>query len=67
MNGSQKIADRIAASANTNANPECALCGTTEGLRIKCDGGGYTTPEYVCEDCFTGTDDGPSFDDLPEA
>ena len=52
--------------------PECPHCGATEGLRIKCDGGefafGYRIApvEYTCEGCFTGTDDGPSFDDLPE-
>lgn len=46
--------------------PECAYCGATEGLRVKCDGGGYIAPEYTCEDCFTGTDTGPCFDDLKE-
>jgi hypothetical protein len=47
--------------------PECPYCGATDGLRMKCDGGGYVAPEYTCEGCFTGTDDGPNFDDLPEA
>jgi predicted RNA-binding Zn-ribbon protein involved in translation (DUF1610 family) len=46
---------------------QCPYCGDTEGLRLKCDGGGYAAPEYTCEACFTGTDDGPCFDDLPSA
>jgi hypothetical protein len=52
---------------NTTATtePECPYCGATDGLRMKCDGGGYVAPEYTCGDCFTGTDDGPCFDDLP--
>jgi hypothetical protein len=44
--------------------PECPYCGTTVGLRMSCDGGGYIAPEYTCETCFMGTDDGPCFDDL---
>lgn len=48
------------------AAPECLYCGATDGLRVKCDGGGYIAPEYICADCFTGTDTGPCFDDLPE-
>lgn len=46
--------------------PECPYCGATNGLRVKNIGYGPTGPEFTCEDCFTGTDDGPSFDDLPE-
>lgn len=42
----------------------CPYCGTTEGLRVKCEGYGPVAPEYTCEACFTGTDTGPSFDDL---
>ena len=54
-----------------HSKPECPYCGITEGLRIKSDGGLSTfgfllmPPEYTCEDCFAGTDDGPCFDDLP--
>jgi hypothetical protein len=48
-----------------NAKPECPYCGAADRLRVKCDGGGYVAPEFTCEDCFTGTDTGPSFDDLP--
>lgn len=44
---------------------ECPYCGATEGLRIKCGGGGFESPEYTCEACFIGIDTGPSFDDLP--
>jgi hypothetical protein len=44
--------------------PECPYCGATENLRvIRCDG--YIPDEYICADCFTGTDTGPCFDDLP--
>lgn len=45
----------------------CVFCGKTEGLRQIHDGGGYVPPEYICEGCFTPTDTGPCFDDLPEA
>lgn len=48
-------------------NPECAYCGTTEGLRQCHDGGGYIKPDFICEGCFTPQDDGPCFDDLPPA
>jgi len=47
--------------------PVCAYCDQTEGLRQYHDGGGYIEQDYICEDCFTGTDTGPSFDDLPLA
>lgn len=46
------------------ALPNCPYCGTTEGLRVKSDGGGFEAPEFTCEVCFTPTDDGPCFDDL---
>ena len=49
---------------------ECAYCGTTNGLRIHHEPlpgwGERYEADYVCEDCFTGTDTGPCFDDLPE-
>lgn len=44
--------------------PMCPYCGAYEGLRMIHDGGGYIEPEFVCEDCFTPSDDGPCFDDL---
>jgi hypothetical protein len=44
--------------------PECPYCGADEGLRVKCAGYGDVAPEYTCEACFTGSDDGPCFDDL---
>ncbi len=56
---------------NTERKPRCPYCGETTGLRMKHDGGmsafGFRImdPEYSCEDCFTGTDTGPCFDDLP--
>lgn len=56
----------IPASISDSGVPECPYCGATEGLRVKCDGGGYIAPEYTCADCFTGQDDGPTFDDLLE-
>jgi hypothetical protein len=49
------------------ANRECAYCGTTEGLRIAgtdCNG---RPDDFICAACFTGTDTGPCFDDLPVA
>lgn len=53
------------ADNSEQAKPACPYCGTTEGLRVKCDGSGYIAPEYTCEGCFTATDTGPCFDDLP--
>lgn len=47
--------------------PSCSYCETTVGLRVRCSGGGYIAPEYTCEGCFMPRDDGPCFDDLPEA
>lgn len=47
--------------------PECSYCDRTDGLRLHHDGGSYIAPDYVCEDCFHGDDDGPGFDDLPLA
>lgn len=49
------------------AKPECPYCGATEALRVKHDGGRFEASEFTCEACFTGTDTGPSFDDLPLA
>ena len=46
--------------------PACWLCETTEGLRQRHGGFWDVPPEYVCEECFTPTDDGPCFDDLPK-
>jgi hypothetical protein len=51
----------------SSSRRECPYCGATEGLRIKSDGAGFDTPEYTCEGCFTASDEGPSFDDLPAA
>lgn len=49
------------------AHPECPYCGERERLRISCQGmPGWDDPGYICPACFTGTDDGPCFDDLPE-
>lgn len=47
--------------------PRCAYCGTAAGLRRVHDGYGCIAPEFTCETCFTGQDDGPCFDDLPAA
>ena len=48
---------------------ECCFCGetpeTTE-LRQYHDSAGYFEQDYVCEECFRGTDTGPCFDDLPK-
>lgn len=51
---------------NWNNPIECPYCGQTEGLRVACDGGGYIATDYICAACFTGQEDGPCFDDLPE-
>ncbi|RWK39281.1 hypothetical protein [Mesorhizobium sp.] len=44
--------------------PSCPYCGTTEGLRVNSSSFAPGAPEYICEGCFTPTDDGPCFDDL---
>lgn len=53
--------------AEPGQHNECKFCGTSFGLRIDSQDpwGGHR--EYVCAECFTGRDDGPCFDDLPEA
>ena len=52
----------------TPSTPACPYCGTTHGLRItgRDPRIGYA-PDYICEACFTGQDDGPCFDDLDPA
>lgn len=45
--------------------PECDYCGETEGLRVAHEGWGKVPPGFICEECFTGEDTGPCFDDLP--
>lgn len=49
----------------TPSTPACPYCGTTHGLRIASRDPriGYA-PDFICEACFTGQDDGPCFDDL---
>lgn len=47
--------------------PECPYCGRTTGLRQVHEGCGSIPAEYTCEGCFTATDTGPCFDDLPLA
>ena len=47
--------------------PTCDYCGTGEDIRVQCPGFYYRKSHpaaLVCEDCFTGQDDGPCFDDL---
>lgn len=43
----------------------CAYCDETEGLRALHDLNGVDEQDFICEQCFTPTDDGPCFDDLP--
>ena len=51
--------------------PTCDYCGTGEDIRVNCPGFYYRgknhPAELVCEECFTGQDDGPCFDDLQTA
>ncbi len=48
------------------SGPTCDYCGRIDGLRYQ--GLQYGAPvEFICWDCFTPRDDGPCFDDLPEA
>ena len=47
--------------------PECPYCGRTTGLRQVHEGCGSIPAEYTCEGCFTASDTGPCFDDLPLA
>lgn len=45
--------------------PECGYCGSTE-VRMHHSMPPGVEQDYICEDCFEGTDTGPCFDDLPE-
>lgn len=47
--------------------PACAYCDGLDNVRMRCDGGGFIAPDYVCAECFKPRDDGPCFDDLPAA
>ncbi len=51
--------------------PTCSYCGKGEALRVECESfyhrGLRTEAALICEDCFTGTDTGPCFDDLQTA
>ncbi len=47
--------------------PACAYCDQDDPAKLRvidCDG--YIPDDYICAECFTGTDDGPCWDDLPE-
>ena len=51
-----------------NAVPTCAYCPETIGLRIANAGAEqYEPPDFICEECFTLSDTGPCFDDLPRS
>lgn len=63
----QIVSQALAEARGKRPAPACPYCGTTKGLRQVCDGGGFTAPEYTCEACFTPSDTGPCFDDLPRA
>ncbi len=47
--------------------PTCDYCGAGGDVRVESEGCGRVKPSLVCEDCFTGQDDGPCFDDLQTA
>lgn len=47
------------------AAPRCWMCDADEGLRICSQDPWGGNTEYVCSGCFTGSDTGPCFDDLP--
>ncbi len=52
--------------------PTCDYCGQqADDARVHCEGffyqGKNRPATLVCEECFTGTDDGPCFDDLQPA
>lgn len=47
---------------------QCDWCGAGSEIRVESEGDGWKTkPSLTCEECFTGTDDGPCFDDLETA
>jgi len=43
----------------------CPYCGTRHDLRVASVDPRTGYRDLICEDCFTGTDTGPCFDDLP--
>jgi len=47
--------------------PTCDGCGSGGDIRVHTDGWGRIPPGLTCEECFTGQDDGPCFDDLQTA
>lgn len=46
--------------------PTCDWCGAEGEIRVESEGlaGTRHKPSITCEDCFTGHDEGPCFDDL---
>ena len=47
--------------SRTKPQPSCPYCGARDNLRSPAPN------DYICEGCFTGSDTGPCFDDLPKA
>jgi len=47
--------------------PTCDWCGTGDDVRVQCEGKWHVKPVLTCEECFTGQDEGPCFDDLQPA
>ena len=46
-------------------SPECHYCGDNKSELRVLEYDGYIPDELTCEECFSGADDGPYFDDLP--
>ena len=55
------------ASPPEDDGPQCDYCGTWGDIRVQTEGCGRIKPVLSCENCFTGQDDGPCFDDLEAA
>ena len=47
--------------------PSCDWCGGGDDIRVQTEGCRHIPAMLTCEECFTGTDDGPCFDDLQTA
>lgn len=71
----RKAIERIEAAlahikAALPAEKECDFCGAPASeteLRELSESYGTIPATVTCAECFTGSDDGPCFDDLPEA
>ena len=51
--------------ADIFSRPACPYCGLLDDVRVW-NHGDPELQDFICEDCFSPSDTGPCFDDLPK-